>query len=142
MARIFLGFRAESAILRIRPSHMLSFRLHAGFILSFAALFSGCSAPRPVAAEGLPKLPEETTVPRSREANEYGIGKNRFHGFMEFARLRAVTLVHEDVKIALGLESGRQRLFHFLDESLNVSLRIAIALTTELVDERADEPRR
>ena len=70
MARIFLGFRPESAILRIRPSHMLSCRLLAGFILSFTILFSGCSAPRPVAAEGLPKIPEETSVPRSREAND------------------------------------------------------------------------
>jgi hypothetical protein len=50
---------------------MLRCRLFVGFILSLAALFSGCSAPRPVAAaEGLPKLPEETSVPRSREAND------------------------------------------------------------------------
>jgi hypothetical protein len=70
MSRLFLGFRLGSAILRIRPSHMLSCRLLAGFLFSFAVLFSGCSAPRPVAAEGLPKLPEETSVPRSREAND------------------------------------------------------------------------
>jgi hypothetical protein len=70
MAPLFLGFNPQSAILRFWLPFMLRCRLLAGFLLSFALFFSGCSAPRQVAAEGLPKLPEETTVPRSREAND------------------------------------------------------------------------
>src|ERR1019366_1143149 len=56
--------------------------------------------------------------------------------------LRAVTLVYKDVQIALGLETGRQGLFHFFNESLNVNFCITVALAAELVNERADQPRR
>jgi len=38
------------------------------FILSFGVLFSGCGAPRPVAAESSPK--EKDSFPHSREAND------------------------------------------------------------------------
>jgi hypothetical protein len=47
---------------------MLCCRLFIPFILFLAVLFSGCSAPRPVAAESSPK--EKDNVSHSREAND------------------------------------------------------------------------
>src|SRR3954453_7656847 len=45
-------------------------RLLGAFILSLPVLFGGCSAPRPVAAESLPKEQAASNVPHSREAND------------------------------------------------------------------------
>src|SRR5712671_3036400 len=45
-------------------------RLLAPCILSLTFLFSGCSAPRKVAAESLPKEQQPDLVPHSREAND------------------------------------------------------------------------
>jgi len=49
---------------------MLCRRLLTPCIISLAILFSGCSAPRKVAAESLPKEKLESNVPHSREAND------------------------------------------------------------------------
>jgi len=49
---------------------MLCCRWSIAFILSFPVFFSGCSTPRPVAAESIPKSTEEDSIPRSREAND------------------------------------------------------------------------
>ena len=61
---------------------------------------------------------------------------------MEFSRLSAVALVHEDIQITLGLKSWRQGLFHFLNERFNVNLSITVTLATKLVDQGTQEPRR
>ena len=47
---------------------MLCCRVLIALLLSFAVLFSGCSAPRPVAAESAPAAKDN--VPHSREAND------------------------------------------------------------------------
>src|SRR5216683_5223148 len=49
---------------------MLSRRLLIAFLLTLTMLFSGCSAPRPVAAESIPTAKNDSSVPHSREAND------------------------------------------------------------------------
>ena len=71
---------------------------------------------------------------RAGEPNEHGTRKQRFHGPVQAAALRAVALIHEDEQLAHGLARA---LLQLLDEGIE----IRHAWPTELVDQRAEQPR-
>ena len=75
---------------------------------------------------------------RAGEADEGGLRQDGFHGPVQLAGLGAVRLVDEDEELAPSLEAGRQALLDVLDVLVH---RVGVA-AAELVDERAEEPRR
>ena len=79
---------------------------------------------------------------RAGEADEHRVRQDGLHRLVQLAGLGAVALVHEDEEVALGREVRRQRLLQLLDVAGDVADLLAVFLAAELVDQRADQPRR
>ena len=65
---------------------------------------------------------------RAREADEHGVRQDRLHGVVQGPRLGPVALVHEDVQVAFGTETGRQGFSDFLDIGRNIPDLLAVLL--------------
>ena len=74
------------------------------------------------------------------EADENGIGKDGFHGLVEFAGLGTVTLIHKDHNIALGTEILRQSGKKLADVLGIIRLRSLGPPLAEFMYQGADQP--
>ena len=79
---------------------------------------------------------------RAGEADEHGARQDRLHRLVQLTRLRAVALVHEDIKVALGLEVRRKGFPDLFDITRDVPNSFAVLLPAELVNQRAEQPGR
>ena len=76
---------------------------------------------------------------RASKADKHSLRQQGFHCLVQLARLRAVTFVHKNINITLGLKIFGQILLNIGNVFVNVSF--AEVLTgPELVDKRADQP--